>query len=197
MHADFTVELGRDDDCLEVPWASPDGQQHYFNLKSQPELLLNVAEAHHNRELAEFLTTVNSAHSALETAKCDTWLSDSMDEEDAAFGTAWKYGSYVDLIFTDIAQRMALEKHESFTQSISKLLHKAPEISAAAEFVVRRCYFHLTDDMENSEDGFCVTFYLHGYGDDEDDAKKRWVIGLNLVQNALLQITARERMHRT
>ena len=39
MHVDFSVELGAEDDCLELPWASPDGALRYYDLRRQPELL--------------------------------------------------------------------------------------------------------------------------------------------------------------
>ena len=69
MQADFSVELGAQDDCLEIPWSSPQGEARYYDLRRRPELLLNVAEAHNNRELGEFLAAINSGHSILETAK--------------------------------------------------------------------------------------------------------------------------------
>ena len=36
MQADFAVELGRDDETLEVPWAAPDGRLRYHDLKRDP-----------------------------------------------------------------------------------------------------------------------------------------------------------------
>jgi hypothetical protein len=39
-------------------------------------------------------------------------------------------------------------------------------------------------------DGFYITFYLFGYGDDEAEARQRWGIGLNLVENAIRQVAA-------
>lgn len=192
MQADFSVELGRDDDALELPWASPDGVQRYYDLKRRPELLLEVSEATHNRELGEFLTTANSDLSLLQTAKCDTWLSSELTEEEQVYGAAWKFGSYIDLFFSEGSARFRLEAHEELAQRLVQLLQRAPEISAAAEFILRRCYYHPEDGGE-SEAGFYLTFYLHGFGDDEDDARRRWNIGLKLVENALVQLTAEQR----
>jgi hypothetical protein len=192
MQADFSIELGRDDHALEVPWASPDGTQRYLNLKRQPELLLNVLEAADNRELAEFLVAVNAAHSPLETAKCDTWLSSEIHPEEEVFGAPWKFGAYVDVLFSDITKRALLELHEELVRGITALLERAPDFAAAADFVVRRCYTHLDDDPDRSEDGYCVTVYISGFGDDEPDARKNWVIGLKVVQNALLQTVAQQ-----
>ena len=190
MQADWSVELGADDDRLEMPWAAPDGSTRYYDLKRQPELLLQVEEAHRNRELGEFLVSANSEHSVLETAKCDTWLTRELTEEEAIYQAEWKFGSYVDLLFSDPSSRFSFNDHERFADGYCKLLKRAPEISAAVEFIVRRCAYHLTDDVK---DGFYFTFYLYGYGADEDEARQRWGIAMKLVENALLQLSAAEK----
>jgi len=193
MQADWSVELGADDDRLEMPWASPDGSTRYFDLKRQPELLLQVEEAHHNHELGEFLVGTNSEHSVLETAKCDTWLSNELSDEEAIYQAVWKFGSYVDLLFTDEELRFSFGDHERFADAACKLLSRAPEISAAGEFIIRRCAYHAGAE---SKDGFYITFYLFGYGADEDEARQRWNIGIKLVENALLQLSAAEKRAR-
>jgi hypothetical protein len=74
------------------------------------------------------------------------------------------------------------------------LLAKVPDFAAAADFVLRRCYYHRPDYApDQSDTGYCLTFYLNGYGDDEASAKKSWAIGLKLVQNAVMQLSARSR----
>src|SRR4051812_21295388 len=193
MQTDFLVELGPEDDALEMPWASADGAQRYYDLKRRPELLLEVQEAHDNRELGEFLVTVNSGVSLLESAKCDTWITDELAEEEKIHGAAWKFGSYVDLLFTEDGPRFVLEQHEAFAERLVALLQRAPEISAAAEFIIRRCYYHRAGADDDSDAGFYFTFYLSGYGDDEDEARRRWNVGLKLVENAVVQLSAQQR----
>lgn len=193
MQADFSVECGADDPALEVPWTSEDGSQRFFDLKSQPELLLNIEETYDNRELADFLVALNSAHSPFQTAKCDTWLTDELDEQDAIFGVPLKYGSYVDVIFADRAQQLDFAANESLASQLSTMLSRIPDFASAAEFVVRRCYFHRNGNMDESEDGFCVTLYVSGYGDEDESARKNWTIGLAVVRNALLQLGAKLR----
>lgn len=189
MHADFALELGSEDAALELPWTAPGGAQRYYDLKRRPELLLEIQEAHDNRELGEFLVTANSQVSMFETAKCDTWLSNQLTEEEQVYGAAWKFASYIDLVFSGREPRFLLSEHEAFAERLVKLLARAPEISAAAEFIVRRCYFHPASG-DDSETGYCFTFYLNGYGDDEDEARRRWNVGLKLVENALVQLSA-------
>ena len=137
MQADFAVELGSQDDCLEVPWAAADGKLRYFDLKRHPELLLEITETHDNRGLAEFLAAINSAKSIFETAKCDTWVTNELAEEEEIYGATWKFGCYVDILFAETDVQTSLDDHEKFVRSISQLLSHAPDIAAAAEFIVR------------------------------------------------------------
>ena len=194
MQVDFNVELGADDHCLELPWTSPDGNRRYFDLRAQPELLLEITEAHGNRDLAEFLAALNQEGSLVQTAKCDTWLTNELDAEDEIFGAAWKFGSYVDLVFVDRERQTSLPQHEEFAANLKTLLAKVPDFAAAADLILRRCYYHRPEySPDRSDDGYSLTFYLNGYGDDEDEAKKSWSIGLKLVQNAVMQLSARKR----
>ena len=184
MQADFAVELGADDETLEIPWAAGEGGPRYYDLKRHPELLLNIEEASRERELGEFLATMNSPISIIETAKCDTWLSKEMTAEDEIFGAAQKFGSYVDIVFTEERARFSFTDHEQFARQLTELLKKVPEIPAAAELLIRRCHY-----AEDARDGFYITFYLFGYGDDPPQAHERWVIALKLVENAIRQIS--------
>ncbi len=206
MDADWSVELGANDPTLAVPWASDDGRLRYHDLRAQPELLLYVEEASRFPELGEFLVAINSASSHLQTAKCDAWSTPELSEAEAVYGAACKFCSYVDLIFAGDEAQLSFEAHEQLVKRMSELLKKAPEISAAAEFIVRRAHYQQnerrgaeTQRAVNSDgdagggdfvSGFYITFYLFGYGDDEDDARRRWAIALRLTGNAFLQVAA-------
>ena len=202
MEAEFSVDLGPEAPALELPWASKDGQQRFFDLRARPELLLEIPEAAGNRALGEFLSSINTAGGPLQTVKCDTWFSSEMSEEEKVYGTALKFASYVDIVFTCGETRREMSKYEKFGRDLCGLLAKAPPISVAAELAVRRCYVHSAAlaagklpepdaAASDSEDAYCVTLYLTGYGDEEDEARQRWTIGLKLVENAILQLAAR------
>ena len=77
-------------------------------------------------------------------------------------------------------------EHEQWAKRLTELLKKAPEIPAAAEFLIRRCYYHVADGMH---EGCYITFYVFGYGEDETHARQRWAIGLKLVENAIRQMS--------
>jgi hypothetical protein len=186
VQADFAIELGADDETLEMPWAAAGGGPRYYDLKRHPELLLSVEEAVRLPELGEFLSKVNSPKTLLETAKCDAWPSTEMNAEEEIFASTHKFGSYVDLLFSDEQKRFSFPEHEHLAKRLTQLLQRAPEISTAAEFLIRRCYYHVGKE---TRDGFYITFYFFGYGD-EVQSRQHWAIGLKLVANAILQLSA-------
>ena len=208
MDADFSIELGppSEEAVLEYPWASPaETGPAYFDLKRQPELLPFIAEAVQYPELGEFLRVVNSDRSPFATAKCDVWSTDELDPAEDIYGGDWKLACYVDLVFSDgyLAERFSFFHHEDLVRSLTELLKKAPEIPAACEAVVRRCYYHqpppgeastsqtVPDDGTGLHAGFYFTLYLSGYGEDEEMARQRWQVTLRLVANALLQLSGK------
>jgi hypothetical protein len=188
MDVELTVELAAGDPTLAIPWSSDDGRLRYLDLKRRPELLLLVDEASRYREIAEFLVQVNSPVSLLESAKCDAWYTTELSEPELIYGAAGKFVSYCDVFFSADQARFSFDQHQHFAQRLLKLLARAPQISAAAEFILRRGYYQQPDAP--ARDGFYFTFYLSGYGDDEADARQRWGIALKLIGNAILQLSA-------
>lgn len=188
MQADFSVELGREDPALELPWQSEDGASRYYDLKDHPDLVLQIPEAARSPELSAFLTRINAPEFPLQSAKCDTWYSEEITSEEEIFGEAGKFVSYVDLVFMGEARRLSLENHEALARSLCALLKRAPEMASAVELVIRRCYYHPDNNPSESIDGFCITAYVSGFGEDEAEARRRWSIALTLLQHALVQV---------
>ena len=188
MHADYSVELGADDPALEMPWRSDDGSVRYFNLKLHPDLVLNIREARNHPELSTFLSRINAAEFPLETAKCDVWSSRELAPDEEIFGASCKFACYVDLLFSD-ELRFSMEKHQTLAGDLCNLLKRAPEMAAAVEFVVRHCHYHDDKTPTDSRLGFCITAYVTGYGDSEDEARQRWIIALKLLQHAIVQVS--------
>jgi hypothetical protein len=207
MHADCSVELGREDPALELPWSSDDGTTRYYDLKRHPDLVLQIPEALNSPELGAFLTRVNAAGFLLQTAKCDSWYTKELTDEEAIFGAAGKFVSYIDLVFAEgetkqgdpsdaqpagtSSRRLSLEEHETLARNLCALLKRAPEIAATVELVIRRCYYHEEGNHEESNSGFCITTYVSGFGGDELEARQRWSIALTLLQHALVQVVRR------
>jgi hypothetical protein len=186
MDAEFNVELAAGDPTLSIPWSSDDGRLRFYDLKLQPDLLLYIDEASRYPELAEFLVRINSPASVLASAKCDAWYTTELGEAEAVYGASAKFVSYVDVFFAAVEPRFSFDQHEQFARRLVKLLGRAPEISSAAEFILRRCSYQ----PQTGREGFYFTFYLSAYGDDEPQSRRRWGIALNLIGNAILQLSA-------
>lgn len=191
MDADFSIELGADDPVLDFPWKDPSGKLTYLDLKRHPEVIAQIEEAERFPELQELLRTLNSPRSLLETAKCDAWATTELSPEEDVYHASQKFASYVDVVFSEIDARLSRSRHEQFVKRLVELLRRAPEIPSSAEACVRRCFFGKDNDNDKAsavQEGFYVTAYVSGYGNDEATARQNWGVGLKLVGNAILQI---------
>ena len=191
MDAEFSIELGREDPVLDFPWKDPTGKLAYVDLKRCPELLARIEEAERLPELGEFLRTVNSTRSMVETSKCDAWVTRELNAEEAIYDASHKFVSYVDAVFAEIDARQSLLRqslsaHEQFARKLVALLRRAPETSSTAEVCLRRCYYGQDSSVR---EGFYFTLYVSGYGNDETSARRNWEVGLKLMGNAILQLS--------
>ena len=187
MQADFSVELGADDPTLALPWVDPEQRWQYFDLRKDSRQIALIEEAKTHPELREFLVAVNSASSNLQSAKCDTWFSREITEEETVFGATCKFGSWVDVAFHQAAPQGSFPLHEAFALRLVELLKRAPELPAAAEIIIRRAHFE--DGTGQVREGFYFTIYVFGFGDDEAAATQSWGIALRLVGHAALQMS--------
>ncbi len=187
MDADFSVELGRDDPVLDFPWTDPAGQFVYHDLRKHPELLPQISEAEQHSELADFLRLMNSARSPFVTAKCDVWTTGELAAEEEISGASQKFASYVDVVFSSSTNRFSFPFHEEFAKRLVALLQRAPEIATSVEVCLRRCFFREESALG---EGLYFTLYVNGYGEDETQARKNWAIGMKLLANAIVQLSA-------
>lgn len=186
MQATFCVELGQDDDRLEIPWASPDdAANRYYDLKGQPELLPELVEAHRHPPLRRFLELVNSAESLFATAKCDTWTTTEFSTlERTAFPAArTKFASYVDLVFASHRFNFHRHHYQQLARRLEQQLASA-RARARAELCLRHCFYR-----EHSAWGFYLTIFLYGYGTDPVEAEQQWAAGLAALAGALRRLS--------
>jgi len=201
MDADFSVELGPPDEeaVLELPWDS--GQANgprYIDLKRHPEMIASLSEAIAYPEIAAFLGDANSSASVLETAKCDVWVDGELTAAEEIYDGRCKLAAYIDLVFAavpdkhakrnerEVSPRYSFPRHEQLAAALVERLQRAPELSAAVELIVRRCYYHQPGGQ--TESGYYLTAYVSGYGDDERAARRQWQLALAALGNAIVQL---------
>jgi hypothetical protein len=112
---------------------------------------------------------------------------------------------YVDLLLMDETARASFAANEALAKRLARAVEElgdSVEGSAAAEFIVRRCWFHpqppATRPEKNSRNladdelakGFYITFYLLAYGGDEAEARLAWAQGLRGVTAVLAHLVA-------
>lgn len=181
MDADFSVELGADDPCLELPWADPEARVAYFDLKRSPQLIDAIPEAAAYPALRDALAVLNESTSPFETAKSDVWASNELTEEEEIHGMPWKFGGYVDLLFTD-ERRDSFSGHEKFARDAVRELRMVAVEHASVELVVRRLI-----EQERDSNAYYFTVYVFGFGDDEQAAQQAWAEALPRVVTTLMR----------
>lgn len=187
MDADWSVELDADDPALECPWSSPDGTQGYVDLSADMSALRKIPEAMQYRPLRRLLGELNASWSPWITAKCGVWTDDEISEAEEIYGCTVRMCSYVDLIRREECERFSFEQHERWAKSAVERLRWFPDAEYRAELVVRRCYYHLDGNPEESRAGFYITVYAFGYGDQET-AKYGWEGCLDRISHALMAL---------
>jgi len=192
MDADWSVELGADDPALEFPWKSPDSTVGYVDLSQNMRGLERIPEAMLHHPLLSFLTGINGGMSGSPwlSVKCDAWMDQEVNEYVAPYPMHWRMASYVDVIRRDVSERFSFEQHQKWVKAGVKRLHRFPDGSYYCELIVRRCYYHLDDNPQDSKAGFYITVYVFGYGDIEFNAQSSWKGGLDRVAHTLLSVMA-------
>jgi hypothetical protein len=189
VDADWSVELGADDPALELPWSSPDGTQSYVDLSQDLSGLDHIAEATLHPPLRSFLCSVNrrlAEASPWLSVKCDAWIDKEVEAHAGPLAMQWRMASYVDVMRRDVAQRFSFERHEQWAKAAAERLRRFPDGPYFCEVIIRRCYYHLAGDEQDSVPGIYITLYVFGYGDTEVHAESSWKGGLDRVAHVLL-----------
>jgi hypothetical protein len=183
LEADWSVEMGHGDEVLEFPWAADAPGVRFYDLKGNPDLLDQVAEAIANPVLRQFLASVNAPSSGFQTAKCDVWcIQQAATDDHPALVTC---ACYVDVLFDLRSRQTSLEHHERLVRELCTVIEAQAAPAASAEFIVRRCFYHRNPGVE-LEPGCYVTCYVHGHGPDERLARQNWATGLRALQEAFM-----------
>jgi hypothetical protein len=166
MEADWSVEVGPQLDVVDADW---DG---FVDLRVRPQAVSQIAEAARHQVLADALLALNAAESPLFTAKCDIWgLAENEidpDEFGAAGGsTHTGMACYVDVLAREPGLYASFPRHEEWAQAVVLRLREYPIQCGRVDLVVRGAH-------AAGADGFAISLYAAGCGQDSAAAQSSW-----------------------
>jgi hypothetical protein len=175
MESDWSVECGSEDPWVVVPWegvTASDPSLRYFDLRAEPDRVVEIPDATRYSALAEALKAWNSP--AVFTAKCDVWHygATAFDASDLP-GFACAQASYIDLLPGASEQFARFMQAESLARRGAQLAAVIPAPEARCEWIVRRARISSAGTLPHG-DGFAVTLYVWGYGESESAAASAW-----------------------
>ena len=189
MLSEWSAECGADDPVLVVPWSSPDGAQHWVDLRDNPDALDTIPEADEYPALLASLRALNGTRSPVFTAKCDAWPMDAdeleslrqelmLDPEVAQAG----FISYIDLLWRDRATFISRPRMEGMLYRIDRMAADMPHSLAKLECVLRPAVADLDGAVA---EGYAMTVYVKAAGVDEIEAAERWDAALRDVSTLM------------
>ena len=186
METDWSVALGAGDPSIVVPWSASTGGNRglrFIDLRLHPERVDELDEAR-SAPLRSALLLLNGSASAVWTAKCDSWTSDSepLDpyEMDAPIGeTAFGAGSYIDLLARDNGVFRCFRQQEQWMRRVTERMRAAPAKAARVELVLRTAVVH-------GRRGFGMSWFVEGCGASLETAGQSWANALGVGLGLLL-----------
>jgi len=200
MLADWSAECSADDPHLVVPWHDPNSSAHFINLRIEPYDIAEIHEAELYPALGRALRALNSTRSPFLTAKCDTWplapanpasddpglqaealeslrLELNLDIDHARCG----FASYIDLIWRERAIFASAHHQQDRLDRITRRAQKLQHPQAALECILRPAML----DFDTPLEGFAVSLYVTGVGEDNSAAIQHWAAALEAIVHLL------------
>ena len=160
------------------------GVVSFVDLRHNPEAVHLIEEAQRYSPLRRALVELNAPRSPVFTSKCDAFplAKDEIDpfEFDADADCGLVITCYVDLVMRDPAVFASFSAHEAWLRQLVGRLRSGHRIRCTRVELVLR------DASVFGEDGFGVTLYVAGCGDDGAEATRAWEAGLDAVLQAIV-----------
>jgi hypothetical protein len=178
MDAEWSVAAGDDDPVLVAPWCEEAGVLEYIDLRQDLALVDRIPEARAWPEIRSALLRLNADGSRVWTAKCDAWVL-LEEEKQLDFGAvASGFGAYFDVIARDLNAFVSLAAQMSVARKLKAIAIDLAPVEARAEFVLRPARWH-------EQEGYALTVYVYGYGEDEEAARSQWWDALRNIADAV------------
>ncbi len=164
MEADCGAEVGADLPALVVPW------EGFVDLRLSSADA--VPETHERPALAAALTQLNVHESGLLTSKCDVWMLerdeiDPLEFEAAPSQAVCGLASYIDVVRVKPGALASFAAHERWARRVVANLRQLEVRCCRVELVIRGA-------SVLGEEGFGLTAYAMGCGEDEAAGESNW-----------------------
>jgi len=153
-------------------------EENYFDLRTNPGAIGQIAAARQYLPLRNFLTSVNSAESIFATASAST-----KSELPAAVSAdqACEFASQARIVFAEPSLNWERRHYLDLSSGLKELLERDTADALRATLRISSCDF-----TAEKRTGFCLDIRLIAAGNSAQQAELRWGLGLARVQQALL-----------
>jgi hypothetical protein len=157
----------------------------YVDLRQHPEAIQQIVAADANPPMARFLEIINGADSLF--ASFGATAREPLAQPGAVL--AGGFGSSVNLVFADPTLNHQRDRYEHLAIQLSGLLLRESAEALTCEIAVAGCEF-----PAESKSGQCLRIALLARGENAEQARVRWGLGLARVQQALLYCSRQIRL---
>jgi hypothetical protein len=158
MEADWEFEIGVDAPLIDAQWPG------FVDLRSAPELALQLPEAAQLPALAAALAALNAPASPVWTSKCDVWPAtapgdfDPVELDAPPGNAAHAIACYIDLLPASSEQWSEPAAVEADCHRLCILLRRIPLRSCRADLIIRQAL------VPPGQTGLGITAYLTACG---------------------------------
>lgn len=165
MEADWSVEIGAQEHCIDTSWAG------LVDLRSSTSVIDDLEEARHPA-LRKALLTLNSSDSGLFTTKCDIWTLAKEEIDPDEFGAVRETANtglacYIDILNGSSVRFESFSYHEALIRNLTAYLRQIELTNGRVDIVLRAA-------VDTERQGYGLTVYSAGCGTDHAEAYAAW-----------------------
>jgi hypothetical protein len=168
---------------IEVPWKhSADDGEEYFDLRTDASLLARIGAAKEYLPLGTFLAELHGEQSVFSSVRAKTWIDQPGGNEN---GGGWEFHSRCDLILHYEQLRYTTAHAEDVMRRLVDLWMREPSAeSLRVRIELLPCKF-----VAEGREGGALRIEVAARGENAEQARMRWGLGLARVQQALLFVS--------
>jgi hypothetical protein len=166
---------------IEVPWKNAEGEE-YLDLRSDAAHVGQISAAREHLPLAAFLTAIRGESSIFSSIRAKTWTDEAAGNDS---GGHWEFHSRCDFMLHHEQLRYSTAQAEDAMRRLVDLWMREPSAEALrVRIELLPCKF-----VEEERNGAALRIEIAARGDNPEQARLRWGLGVARVQQALLFVS--------